>query len=246
MKTTLSSKPVTTLLLIEDDLRLAELTRDYLQQQDFHVSIVHRGDEAVEAVKNIKPDLLILDLMLPGLNGLEVCRQIRPWFNHPILMLTARDEDIDQIIGLELGADDYVTKPVQPRVLLARVNALLRRIGTQTSANTPEITSAQHIQFGQLLINQTARDVSLKHQSIALTTNEFELLWLLATHPGEILSREHIISTLRGIDYDGQDRWVDIQISHLRHKLGDNTQQPFRIKTIWGKGYLFIQDAWDQ
>ncbi|MEE9346371.1 MAG: response regulator [Methylococcales bacterium] len=246
MKTTLTTKPVATLLLIEDDLRLAELTRDYLQQQNFQVSVIHRGDKAVEAVKNIKPDLLILDLMLPGLNGLEVCRQIRPWFNHPILMLTARDEDIDQIVGLELGADDYVTKPVQPRVLLARVNALLRRMRPQSLTIPPELNSSQNIQFGQLLINQTTRDVSLKHQSIALTTNEFELLRLLATHPGEILSREHIISTLRGIDYDGQDRWVDIQISHLRQKLGDNTQQPFRIKTIWGKGYLFIEDAWNE
>jgi two-component system response regulator RstA len=244
MQTKLDSHAVANLLLIEDDVRLAELTRDYLQHQGFQVTVIHHGNDAVNSVKSMQPDLLILDIMLPGMDGLEICRQIRPWFNNPVLMLTARDEDLDQIIGLELGADDYVTKPVQPRVLLTRINALLRRARNQTSFDTINRTTEQQINFGQLSINQATRTVHLKQQVITLTTNEFELLWLLVQHPGKILTREQVISSLRGIEYDGQDRWVDIQISHLRYKLGDNTQQPFRIKTIWGKGYLFIEDAW--
>ncbi len=223
------------LLLVEDDQRLAALIQDYLQKQGFQVSVIERGDKAVAAVIKLRPDLLILDIMLPGLDGLEVCRQIRPGFSKPVLMLTARDEDLDQIIGLELGADDYVIKPVQPRVLLARINALLRRVRTQVAIENANIVPSNALQFGQLLIKPAAREVYLGQQSIALTTNEFELLWLLVQHPGEILTREQIIASLRGINYDGQARWVDIRISRLRHKLGDNAQQPFRIKTVWGK-----------
>ncbi|HFD13021.1 MAG TPA: response regulator [Crenotrichaceae bacterium] len=244
MQTNPDSPAIANLLLVEDDVRLAALTQDYLQQQGFHVVVIHHGNDAVNAVKQITPDVLILDIMLPGMDGLEICRQIRPWFSNPVLMLTARDEDLDEIIGLELGADDYVTKPVQPRVLLARINALLRRRQLQRVIASSDKTILKQIRIGQLQINQATRDVYLNQQSIILTTNEFELLWLLAQHPGEILSRDQILSSLRGIDYDGLDRWVDIRISHLRHKLGDDPQQPFRIKTIWGKGYLFVQDAW--
>ena len=245
MQTHSHSKGLAHLLLVEDDARLAELVQDYLQQQGFQVTLIERGDTAVEAVTRLKPDLLILDIMLPGLDGLEVCRRIRPDFSHPVLMLTARDEDIDQIIGLELGADDYVIKPVQPRVLLARINALLRRGRVPELPDAADPVPLKSIRFGQLLIKPAARAVCLGDVSIALTTNEFDLLWLLVQHPGEILSREQIISRVRGIDYDGLDRWVDIRISRLRYKLNDNAQQPFRIKTIWGKGYLFVQDAWD-
>lgn len=244
MQAKADSTAIANLLLVEDDVRLAALTQDYLQQQGFHVVVIHHGNDAVNAVKQITPDVLILDIMLPGMDGLEICRQIRPWFSNPVLMLTARDEDLDEIIGLELGADDYVTKPVQPRVLLARINALLRRRQLQRVIASSDKTILKQIRIGQLQINQATRDVYLNQQSIILTTNEFELLWLLAQHPGEILSRDQILSSLRGIDYDGLDRWVDIRISHLRHKLGDDPQQPFRIKTIWGKGYLFVQDAW--
>jgi DNA-binding response OmpR family regulator len=227
------------LFLVEDDRRLAELTQEYMEKQGFLVSHEIRGDVAVDRIIEAQPDLVILDLMLPGLDGFEVYKQIQPKYKGAVLMLTAKDEDIDQILGLELGADDYVTKPVQPRVLLARIHVLLRRYGLSKQAPTNK-----NVQFGQLDINQAARQVTLSSSEVELTTNEFELLWFLALHAGEIVSRDQILLAVRGIEYDGLDRWVDIRISRLRHKLGDDAEHPQKIKTVWGKGYLFVEDAW--
>ena len=228
------------IFLVEDDERLAQLTREYLAQQGFQVSHEIRGDLAVDRIIVAQPDLVLLDLMLPGLNGLEVYKQIQPLFAGAVLMLTAKDDDIDQILGLELGVDDYVIKPVQPRVLLARINTVLRRHIKPAIA-----TGAQRLlTFNSLSINPASRQVILADNEIDLTTNEFELLWLLASHVGDIMSREQILTAIRGIEYDGLDRWVDIRISRLRGKLGDDAEHPHRIKTIWGKGYLFIEDAW--
>ena len=235
------------ILLVEDDIRLASLIREYLQQQGLRVAIEQRGDRAVKRIVDEHPDLVVLDLMLPGRDGFEVCREVRPSFPGPILMLTARDEDVDQIVGLELGADDYVTKPVQPRVLLARIRALLRRVQSQSAepkAQQPQ-EQVNTLTFGKLKIDRASRDVLLGEKAIDLTTNEFELLWLLGLHAGEILSRNVILSTVRGIGYDGLDRSVDINISRLRKKLGDTPAQPSRIKTVRGRGYLFVADAWE-
>ncbi len=238
---TIESNDQKHIFLVEDDERLAALTQEYLEQQRFQVTHEIRGDIAVDRIRESQPDLIILDLMLPGLDGIEVFKQIQPDYKGPVLMLTARDEDIDQIVGLELGADDYVTKPVQPRVLLARINTLLRRQGK--TSETPK--QNKKIQFGNFLIDSESRQISLDHSSIELTTNEFELLWFLATNAGVIKSREEILSAVRGIEYDGLDRWVDIRISRLRNKLGDDADHPEKIKTVWGKGYLFVKNAWD-
>jgi len=232
------------ILLVEDDVRLSTLIQEYLQQQAMVVSIEHRGDKACQRIVSETPDLVVLDLMLPGMDGLEICKAVRPEYPGPILMLTARDEDIDQVVGLEIGADDYVTKPVQPRVLLARIRALLRRFPSQPTQTPSQKNDAHDIHYDSFHISTTAREVWLNDITLDLTTNEFELLWLLASHAGEVLTRDTILDQLRGIGYDGLDRSVDIRISRLRKKLGDNTSRPFRIKTIRGKGYLFVKEAW--
>ncbi len=229
------------LLLVEDDLRLASLISDYLQQEHFQVSVQHRGDTAVDKFDAASVDVVILDLMLPGINGLEVCSRLRQQFDGPILILTARNSDIDHVMGLELGADDFVNKPIEPPVLLARIRALLRRNqrgGRAGDACTEELV------FDALRINLQSHKTTLGQRHIALTTQEFELLALLARHAGTVLTRDDIYSNIRGIRYDGLDRTVDVRISHLRRKLGDNPEQPCRIKTVWGKGYLFVPDAW--
>jgi len=181
---------------------------------------------------------VILDLGLPGMDGLAVCRQLRAFYASPILMLTARDNDIDHVLGLELGADDYVIKPVEPRVLMARVHALLRR-----SRATPA-AEPRNLQFGALSINAAARAVQLDGRSIPLSRNEFDLLVQLALHAGEVQSRETLFLRLYKREYDGIDRSLDIRISTLRRKLGDDAERATRIKTIWGQGYLFVPDAW--
>ncbi|NOX42128.1 MAG: response regulator [Gammaproteobacteria bacterium] len=230
-------------LLVEDDVRLSSLIQEYLQQQGIVVSIEHRGDLAGQRILDERPDLIVLDLMLPGKDGFEVCKEVRPEYSGPILMLTAKDEDIDQVVGLEIGADDYVTKPIQPRVLLARIRALLRRFGNNT--NNAQLDASTELDFGGLKLNEKAREVRLHGAVVDFTSNEFELLWFIARHAGTILSRDAILEELRGIDYDGFDRSVDVRISRLRKKLGDDPARPFRIKTVRGKGYLFVAEAWD-
>lgn len=226
------------ILLVEDDARLAGLVQSFLVQHGFTVQQQNRGDAVAEHCKQFQPDLMVLDLMLPGLDGFGVCRQIRPWFKGPVLMLTAKQSDIDQVLGLELGADDYVIKPVEPRVLLARINALLRR--TQASSQTEQ----QELAFGRLMLKQRSREAWFDNAMVELTSYEFDLLWMLARHAGQTVKREAIHQQIIGREYDGLDRTVDVRVSHLRRKLGDNAEVPFRIKTVWGKGYLFVADAW--
>ncbi|HMB14925.1 MAG TPA: response regulator [Pelovirga sp.] len=234
------------ILLVEDDQRLAELIRDYLQQQGFEVLIEGRGDTAPGRILKENPDLLILDLMLPGKDGLSVCQQVRSTYPGPILILTAREDDMDQVAGLELGADDYVKKPIEPRVLLARIRALFRRMEKSGGQQDPFSSTLvpKDIHVGGLKICFSSRQVSLDGQVVDLTTTEFDLLALLAGHAGTILDRERIYSEMRGIDYDGLDRSIDIAISRLRKKLEVDPAQPHRIKTIWRQGYLFVMDAW--
>ena len=233
----------TRILLVEDDTRLAELTAEYLGKNDFSVSIEARGDTAETRILEEQPDLVILDVMLPGKDGLEVCRAIRPSYRGVILMLTARDEDFDQILGLEMGADDYIAKPVQPRVLLARIKALLRRRPLAESSTA--VAEDESLVFGQFRISQVTRSATLAGQAIDLTTAEFDLLWLLATHAGNVLSRDDLLQELRGIGFDGLDRSIDARISRLRKKLNDDPENPTRIKTVRGKGYLFSKHDWN-
>ncbi len=230
------------ILLVEDDRRLADLTAEYFQQNGLSVAIESRGDQALAHFARVKPRVVLLDLMLPGVDGLTICRELRATFDGPILIFTARDSDIDQVIGLEAGADDYVTKPVDPMVLLARTRALLRRV---ESLDSPAHTSGD-IVLGGLRISSAAQEVSLDGKPVQLTTHEFELLLLLAKHAGTVLSRDDIFHNLRGIDYDGLDRSIDGRISKLRKKLADSATEPARIKTVWGKGYLLVPDAWGE
>jgi DNA-binding response OmpR family regulator len=209
---------------VEDDRRLADLTAEYFRQNGLTVAVEARGDRAVARFKAEQPRIVLLDLI------------------GPILIFTARDSDIDQVIGLEAGADDYVAKPVDPMVLLARTRALLRRVEEQAVQQMP----VAEIVLGGLRISVASQEVWLDGENIQLTTQEFELLHMLARHAGTILSRDDIFHRLRGIDYDGLDRSIDGRISKLRRKLGDSATAPSRIKTVWGKGYLLVPDAWGE
>lgn len=238
---TLTAMMTARILLVEDDQRLADLTAEYLRRNDFEVNIEGRGDTAEHRILTEQPDLVILDVMLPGKDGFEVCRSIRPSYKGVVLMLTARDEDFDQILGLELGADDYIAKPVQPRVLLARIKALLRRLPNSESSSNEKKEQV----FGTFRISQATRTALLDNTPLDLTTAEFDLLWLLAAHAGNILSRDDLLQELRGIGFDGLDRSIDARISRLRKKIGDDPENPTRIKTVRGKGYLFSQHDWN-
>ncbi|MDR1163132.1 MAG: winged helix-turn-helix domain-containing protein [Candidatus Accumulibacter sp.] len=234
---------LTHILLVEDDLRLVELTAEYLRKNGFKVTTETRGDAAENRILAENPDLVVLDVMLPGKDGFEICRSIRPKYKGVILMFTARDEDLDQILGLELGADDYIAKPAQPRLLLARIKALLRRF-TPAEGVPPSSDGANELSFGSFSISQSTRNAYLGDTQIDLTTAEFDLLWLLALNAGSILSRDDLLQELRGIGFDGIDRSIDARISRLRRKLGDDPENPTRIKTVRGKGYLFSKHDW--
>jgi two-component system response regulator RstA len=227
------------ILIVEDDQRLAELTREYLESNGLRVAIEGNGAVAAQRIIDEQPDLVILDLMLPGEDGLSICRKAREHYDGPILMLTARADDTDQIQGLDLGADDYVCKPVRPRVLLARIQALLRRSEPEPSAAPKQ----RRLEFGPLVVDNALREAWLQGNGIELTSAEFDLLWLLVSNAGRILSREEIFTALRGIGYDGQDRSIDVRISRIRPKIGDDPEHPRLIKTIRSKGYLFVPEA---
>ncbi len=240
MNTKLDSyKAYHSLLLVEDDPRLSKLISNYINKRGFDVSVEQRGDVAVDRILREQPDLVILDLMLPGMNGLDVCRKVRVGYDGPILMLTALDEDVEQVVGLEIGADDYVTKPVEPRVLLARVKALIRRVGKE--GRRFDNDDVIHVLNKGICIDSGARELRMAGQSVKLTTSEFDLLWLLASNAGTIYSRDELCQTLSGLPYDGVDRSMDIRVSRLRKLLNDDPDEPALIKTVRGRGYLFAK-----
>ncbi|RTZ17893.1 response regulator [Vibrio aquaticus] len=228
------------LFIVEDDPKLRQMLAEYFASNGFTVTCFENSDGVVSAVIAQQPNLLILDLMLPGDDGLTICRQIRSDYSGKVLMLTASDDDFDHVAALEIGADDFVTKPIKPRVLLARLRMLLRR-QAQTSEN--EGTSKALV-FGQLKLNPQRKICELAGKEVTMTDSEFNLLWILASSPDEVLSREALTFALRGIEYDGLDRTVDNKIVNLRKKIGDNSSTPKRIITVRGKGYLFIPDSW--
>ena len=243
------------ILVVEDDRSLAEWVCEYLIDQGYQVSLATRGDEAIHLIKTDQPDLVVLDIMLPSANGFDVCRSVRPIYKGPILMLTACSEETDEVLGLEVGADDFLTKPVRPRILLARITALFRREelrkedlrGAQLRAteHTDSSNDDENIlSFGSLTLNRTSQTTRIDKQAVPLSSNEFDMLWFLASNAGVILDRDALVKQLRGIEYDGFDRSIDIGISRLRRKLNDSAQHPYRIKTVRGKGYLFAPDAW--
>lgn len=229
---TLNTKKI---LIVDDDPRIRELLLRYLQQQGFDADAYADASRLDQRLQQRRPDLIVLDLMLPGRDGLQVCRDVRSFSMTPILMQTAREEDVDQILGLESGADDYVIKPVEPPVLLARIRALLRR---------PSMAVADCLRFGPLTIDRGKRVVVLDGGEVELSTVEFETLWALASHAGQVLSRDDIMNLVRGIDFNGLDRSVDVCVSKLRRKLNDDPRDPRRIKTVWGRGYLFSTPDW--
>jgi DNA-binding response OmpR family regulator len=239
------------IMIVEDDVDLAEWMLDYLKAKDYQVSLCHSGDDAVGLILATNPDVVILDGMLPGLDGMDVCKALRPTFTNAIIMVTARDEEIDEVLGLEMGADDYLTKPVRARALLTRIRKHLARQAnalTPTTAmtdnNAAKIRQNEQLRFDSLVIDREAMLVSLDGQKIKLSSNEFDVLWLLAQQAGEVVTREELVNQLRGFDYDGFDRSIDLRVSRLRKKLKDDPADPFRIKTVWGKGYLFAKDTW--
>ncbi|TKC81487.1 response regulator [Trinickia terrae] len=233
------------ILLVEDDSRLSALVAGYLRKNEFEVDAVLHGDEAVPAIIGRRPDLVILDVNLPGKDGFQICREARTHFNGLILMVTARDDQFDEVLGFEFGADDYVHKPVEPRVLLARIKALLRRSPVRSN----EAASAQQpesYRFGKFSISRATRTATLPDGSTPdLTSAEFDMLWVLVRCAGEVVTRDDLMRELRGIEFDGLDRSVDGGISKLRRKLRDDAANPQRIKTVRGKGYQFSKVAWE-
>lgn len=234
------------LLLVEDDERLAELVRDALARAGWDVTHCARGDDGEALMRREAFDIVLLDGHLPGKDGFDVLRDVRRDFAGRIVMLTARDDDIDQVLGLEGGADDYITKPVAPRVLLARLKALVRRdVAPQPAAATGAAGASaapRPMHFGALELRPASREVRLDGAAVELTTAEYELLLFLAQRAGTVVTRDDIMQGLRGLEFDGLDRAIDARISRLRRKLGDDADTPTRIKTVRGKGYLFARD----
>lgn len=226
--------------LVEDDAGLSDLVKDYLELQGYRVSTEADGLNATQRILAESPDVVILDIMLPGKNGLDICRELRAQSTIPVLLLTARTDEIDQVVGLEVGADDYICKPVQPRLLMARINAVMRR--AQTNTNDSHQDAA--ITFGSLSIYPNKQAAFLDDMPLELTTNELELLIHFARNADTVLSRDNLLNQLRGFGYDGLDRTIDMLVSRLRKKLKDDPSKPLRIKTVWKKGYLFVSDAW--
>lgn len=228
----MSSKKI---LVVDDEKPIADILEFNLKKEGYEVVCVYDGIEAIQMVEEFQPDLILLDIMLPGKDGMEVCREVRKKYEMPIIMLTAKDSEIDKVLGLELGADDYVTKPFSTRELLARVKANLRRqqvISTQESLN-----EQSEIHIGSLVIYPDAYVVSKRGETIELTHREFELLHYLAKHIGQVMTREHLLQTVWGYDYFGDVRTVDVTVRRLREKIEDNPSHPTWIVTRRGVGY---------
>jgi len=228
---------MTTILVVDDEPNIVELAKLYLSQEGFTVEAVYNGEDALTALNTAKPALVVLDLMLPDIDGFEVCRRIRKKSDIPILMLTARKEDVDKVVGLELGADDYLTKPFNPRELIARVKAILRRYQAG-------LKPGQAIEVGNLRIDPARREVTIDSRQLTLRTKEFDLLLTMAQNPGIVLTRDQLLELVWGSDFYGETRTVDIHITHLRDKLeGSNIS----IETIRGVGYKLIanMEKWD-
>lgn len=236
------------ILVIEDEANIVQVIRLYLEQAGYTVVIANDGIAGLELHAREQPDLVILDLMLPVLDGMEVCRRIRAWASTPILMLTARQGEDDRIEGLEAGADDYLVKPFSPRELVSRVKAILRRVTTSNSSaheassasEAQEPTEAEELRFGSLIINLPSRRVLANGSQIALTVKEFDLLVALASSPDRVFTRESLLNQVWGYTYLGDGRTVDVHVGTLRKKLEAAPGMPHHIQTVWGVGYKFV------
>ena len=229
-------------LIVDDDEKLQKLLREYLENNGFQVMNLPDGSRVLETIRRESPDLVILDIMLPGKDGLEILKEVRREFNLPVLLLTAKGEDTDRIVGLELGGDDYLTKPFNPRELLARIKAILRRAGSGV-AGDPEPGKRLLIKAGGLTLNTARQSVSTEKGEIELSSAEYRILEVLMKNPNTVLSRDQLMTLARGRDFMAFDRSIDVHISKLRAKLEPDSRSPKRIKTIWGSGYMFIDES---
>lgn len=223
-----------TVLIIDDDEKLNALLKDYLSKFGYKVQTAEHPEKGLKALQQNEPDIIILDVMLPDMDGFEVCKEIRKSYTIPILMLTARGDTTDRIVGLEIGADDYLPKPFEPRELVARMQSILRRV------NGSEKEKSNTITHGKLILDYNKRSAFLENRPIDLTTAEFEILDLLVRKSGKVLTRDRILNQVRGLDWEAFNRSVDVLISRLRQKLADDPKHPQYIKTVWGTGYMFI------
>ncbi len=223
--------------MIDDDEKLVSLVREYLEPHGFEVAAVHDGREGIEAVLSADPALVILDVMLPGVDGLELCRRLRQSSRVPILMLTARGDETDRIVGLEMGADDYLPKPFNPRELLARIRAILRRSDGKETADAPA-----PLQVGPLVVDPGARRVTVRGKEVDLTTAEFDILHALAANAGRVLSRDQLLEKVHGPGWAAYDRSVDVHMSRIRQKIEEDPRRPVLLKTIRGVGYQLCRE----
>ncbi|HMM22478.1 MAG TPA: response regulator transcription factor [Selenomonadales bacterium] len=223
-----------TVLIVDDEAQIRELLSLYFIQEGFTVAEAADGASALLSMQRVKPDIIILDIMMPVLDGIEVCRQIRKVSNVPIIILTSRTEDDDRILGLEIGADDYVAKPFNPKEIVARARAVLRR-----TAAPQQYAAADTVNLPSLSINMAEHSVTAFGHPVALAHKELEVLWQLASHPGKVLSREQLLELVWDYSYSGDTRTVDTHVKRLRKKLGAGPDTPWDIKTVWGIGYKF-------
>lgn len=225
--------PRETILIVDDEANIRELASLYLKKEGFGVVTATNGLEALVQIKQEPPSLLVLDLTMPEMDGWEVCRRIRAEGNLPIIMLTARDDDMDKIVGLEMGADDYLTKPFNPRELVARVRAILRRVSPDSNGRS------QTRQLGNVTINPSSREMVVGETAVSLRAKEFDLLLTLIEHANRVLSRDQLLDLVWGYEFYGQTRTVDVHVAHLREKLSGST---LSIETVWGMGYKLVAD----
>jgi DNA-binding response OmpR family regulator len=222
-----------TILVVDDEKNIVQLARLYLNNEGFRVEAAYDGKQALGKARSLKPDLIVLDIMMPEMDGLTVCKELRKTSNVPVIILTARGDDIDRIVGLEIGADDYMAKPFNPRELVARVKAVLRR--AQGERDVPEV-----IEVNGLRIDSASREVTLDGRALQLRAKEFDLLSAFAQHKGTVLDRERLLRLVWGTDYYGDSRTIDVHVAWLRDKLGDSS---VKIQTVWGVGYKLVVES---
>ena len=230
------------ILIVDDDTNIAELISLYLTKECFETKIVEDGEEAIAAFSEFEPNLILLDLMLPGIDGYEVCRTVRKTSSVPIIMLSAKGEVFDKVLGLELGADDYMIKPFDSKELVARVKAVLRRFTPakeepQTAEQAPNAQAGDYVEYPQLSINQTNYSVTYQGAPVEMPPKELELLYFLASHPNQVFTREQLLDHIWGYEYIGDTRTVDVHVKRLREKIKD--RENWSIATVWGIGYKF-------
>ncbi len=222
------------ILVVDDEPSIGEIVSLYLEQSGYSVTVVRDGQAALDAIAREQPDLVVLDLMLPKVDGLEITRRLRSSGNTPIIMLTARKEETDRIVGLEMGADDYVVKPFSPRELVSRVKAVLRRVQSTPSDSRPQV-----ITFGDVSVDPNTRQVLVQGSEVALTVKEFDLLWTLATHPRQVFNRDQLLDRVWGVTEYVDPSTVTVHVRRLREKIESDPSEPRHIQTIWGVGYRF-------